>query len=219
MLGESQRVNAVNIGRRQDGSTYSSDDLDASRVTRSYGTHHSSIPLHRLESLPMNRSQSNPHPTRSVSVPTYTQRSGALLPSIRKPSVELLGSVKLRPTYFSFPPPRMGRSPTVPTLKVPRYGYYYFSDGDDEVNKSSSNGSDTPGSLLRLFEMDKGSESNEDQKVAEEVGAKPSSNRKLTVFEATLNSLNYFFGVRRKTHCDSLSCLLLTFIALMVLNK
>ena len=38
-----------------------------------------------------------------------------------KPSVELLESVRLRPTYFSFPSPGTGgRTPSLPSFRLPK---------------------------------------------------------------------------------------------------
>jgi hypothetical protein len=66
----------------------------------------------------------------------------------RKPSVELLESIKLRPTYVrlrarfhhplnyitscfcSFPSPRGGVTPTLPSFRLPQYGYNSM-DNDD----------------------------------------------------------------------------------------
>ncbi len=42
----------------------------------------------------------------------------------RRPTAELLESVKLRPTYFSFAPTYNDRSPSAPEFRFPQYNCY-----------------------------------------------------------------------------------------------
>ena len=59
-----------------------------------------------------------------------------------KPTVQLLSSVILRPTLFSFPSPLSGRSPVLPGFRVPKYGYNAIDDSTayigDNFEQSSS---------------------------------------------------------------------------------
>ncbi len=85
----------------------------------------------------------------------------------RKPSKELLETVKLRPTYVSFPTPRSGRSPLGPYFNTPRVAY-------SSIDHSPPLYQTTPDSINEYF----------------------GSIKKLSVFGASLTGINYFIGVK-----------------------
>lgn len=91
----------------------------------------------------------------------------------RKPSVELLESVRLRPTYYSFPQFNYDQSPNVPSFRFPQYSFYSLKEpsllspsSNSIVNRTS------PKSI---------------------VGEKPEG--KTTMFGTVVNCSNFFFGV------------------------
>lgn len=92
----------------------------------------------------------------------------------RKPSVELLESVKLKPTYFSFPSSKGDISPSVPSFRFPHYGYYGIQH--DNLSPIDKNVIPSPKSYF---------------------GDAPQ--RKTTIFGTVINSINFFVGVRLKT--------------------
>lgn len=84
----------------------------------------------------------------------------------RKPSKELLETVKLRPTYVSFPTLRNGRSPVGPYFNTPKVGY-------SSIDNSPPIFITSPDSVASYFES---------------IG-------KMGVFSTTMSSINYFIGV------------------------
>lgn len=105
---------------------------------------------------------------------------GQKLLSIQKPTIDVLGKVKLKPSYFSFPAPRAGRSPAAPSFRVPRYGYYTVS-GEDSLDHSS--GHCNPSGTAEMKES-----------VACTIGI-AQNKRKLYFSEAVLNCINFYAGV------------------------
>lgn len=100
---------------------------------------------------------------------------------IRRPTTDLIESVKLRPTYFSFSRSVNDRSPIVPEFRFPQYSCY--SMRDETVSQQSSATIITPSPPNVSKHSD-------------------SPNKKATMFGTVMNCTNFFFGVRGFRHID-----------------
>ncbi len=104
-----------------------------------------------------------------LTIQTYQSRT-------RKPSVELLESVRLRPTYYSFPQFNYDQSPIVPSFRFPQYSFYSLKE--PSLQSPSSN------SVL-----------NRSSPKSSGVGDKQPEGGKTTLFGTVVNCSNFFFGV------------------------
>ncbi len=110
----------------------------------------------------------------------------------RKPSLEMLESVKLKPTYFSFPSPNAGRSPTIPSFRFPQYGYYSLHV---ETNAKLHESTAIPSPKSCISDH-------------------TNNNKRTTIMGTVVNFANYFVGVR--TSCASWLCYLYHFLYLTI---
>lgn len=101
----------------------------------------------------------------------------------RKPSVELLESVKLKPTYFSFPSSKADISPSIPSFRFPHYGYYGLQY--DNLSPIERNAIPSPKSYF---------------------GDAPHC--RTTIFGTVINTINFFLGVRNLI--KNCQCVLIT---------
>lgn len=92
----------------------------------------------------------------------------------RRPTVDLIESVKLRPTYFSFSRSINDRSPLVPEFRFPQYSCYSMRDETVSPQSSATVMTPSPPKVSRHSD---------------------SNIKKTTMFGTVMNCTNFFFGV------------------------
>ncbi len=105
-----------------------------------------------------------------LTIQTYQSRT-------RKPSVELLESVRLRPTYYSFPQFNYDQSPNVPSFRFPQYSLYSLKEPSLQSPSSNS-------VINRSSPKSSGGG-----------GEKQPESGKTSMFGTVVNCSNFFFGV------------------------